>query len=37
MTMRRNIAESPIRQGVNERIAYKVDTTPWGARLAVRL
>jgi hypothetical protein len=31
MTIRREITESPLTQGEDERIAYHITTTPWGS------
>lgn len=30
MTINRQITESPLIQGADERVAYSLDTTPWG-------
>jgi hypothetical protein len=31
MAVSREVKESPLRQGVDEEIAYKLTTTPWGS------
>ena len=40
MSISREFKESPVRQGVDEQVAYTLDTTPWGgtpAGLSVKL